>query len=978
MEREANLAWLEDPQVFRVGRLDAHSDHSWFETEEEMERGEARLIQSLNGEWKFAWSPCPSARPAEFYREDYDDSQFGTILVPGHMELAGYGQIHYTNTLYPWDGHAGLRPPQIDWEDNPVGSYVKEFDLERCLLGKRICISFQGVETAFYVWLNGIFIGYSEDSFTPAEFDLTDMVKEKGNRLCVEVYKRSSASWIEDQDFFRFSGIFRDVYLYGKPSLHLEDIRADAGLLPDCRTGTLRLQAKISAEKVQRQKEYSLFWKLLDRDRQAAASGLLGPFLCGEQETDGAYRLVQIPEIQIPAVHRWSSSSPYLYRLELVLKDENGTVREAAFCQIGFRRFEIQDGIMLLNGERLIINGVNRHEWNPRRGRSITKEDMYQDMEILKKNHINAVRTSHYPNQSLWYRLCDENGIYVMDEANLESHGSWMKLGACKPSDHVPGNLPQWRECVVDRARSMLERDKNHPSVLWWSCGNESYAGENILDMSRYFHETDPSRLVHYEGVTWNREYEEISDVESRMYAPPSEIREYLEHEPKKPFLLCEYMHDMGNSLGGMESYIQLLEEFPMYQGGFIWDFIDQALYRKDVDGTECLSYGGDFGDRPSDYAFCGNGIVFADREEKPAMAEVRYWYLPKEERLKLDERKRRAEELADEEVRKLEERRNPKGGPEPEGNRNSEEEPESASNRNPKAAPEPENFHIVYGDGNLGVHGPGFHMLFSYAEHGLVSLVYGKREWIYRPFYPAFWRASTENDKGNGFPQKSAVWCGADRFLRYAGWKIEEQEHQVTILYEYRTCTVPETMVTVSYTVDRLGRIRVRARYAGASGLPELPLFGLRLLVPFPVDKIRWQGLSGETYPDRKKGGAFGIWEEQLKKPDYLVPQEYGNHEDTRWMSLHMGQDSVRITMAQTPFSFSAIPYTPQELESALHKEDLPAIRRTVVSILAAMRGVGGIDSWGSDVEDAYHVSAEQDLELEFLISPGNTEVRR
>ncbi len=935
---QPQLAWLENPEIFEVNRLKAHSDHIYYQNEEDKRSGENRLRQSLNGQWKFFWSRRPADRPEHFYEEGYDDSGFGEITVPGHIELQGWDQIHYINTMYPWDGKAFLRPPHIDWDYNPVGSYVKEFDLEQDLAKKRVCISFQGVEQACFVWLNGQFIGYSEDTFTPSEFDLTQAIKEKNNRLCVEVYKRSSAAWLEDQDFFRFSGIFRDVYLFAKPECHIEDLWVKAGLKDDYVTGLFSLQAKISGQ------GFTVSWTLKDKEQNL--------ILSGEKKEAGAGPdgYLEIAGDEIPNVHIWDCETPYLYELELTLRDAEGNIAEIVLCQVGFRRFEIKDKIMLLNGKRLIINGVNRHEWNPRRGRSITEEDMRKDMAVLKKNHINAVRTCHYPNQSLWYQLCDENGICVMDEANLESHGSWQKMGNCEPSWNVPGSLPEWRECVLDRAKSMLERDKNHVSILWWSCGNESYAGECIRAMSRYFRETDPSRLVHYEGVFWNREFNDISDVESRMYAPPKEVRAYLENDPQKPYLLCEYMHDMGNSIGGMESYVRLLDEYPMYQGGFIWDFKDQAIYKKDVDGTEVLGYGGDFNDRPTDYAFSGNGIVFADGSEKPAMQEVRYWYSKKEER--------EAQDALNAEKRT-------------EARRKAAEFVQSVTDRGTNSD---STLTVVHGDVNLGVKGSDFQVIFSYAEHGIVSLVYGQTEWIYRPAFPAFWRGTTENDKGNGFPQKSAVWLGADQFIQCTGWKTEEQENQVSITYQYETCTSPAARVEVCYTVYQTGAIRVHTHYFGQKGLPELPLFGLRFCVPFPAEHVEWQGLSGETYPDRKKGGVFGVWESPLERPDYLVPQEYGCHMDTVWMKLKAWEgkeEALQITMSgDKEFHFSAIPYTPQELESARHKEELPLPRRTVVSVLAAMRGVGGIDSWGSEVEEAYHISAETDMDYEFIIS--------
>lgn len=938
-----DLTWLENPEVFQVNRLDAHSDHHFYESEEDMENGRESLRQSLNGTWRFAWSRNPEERPADFYREDADISNFGEIQVPGHIELQGYDKIHYINTMYPWEGHAFLRPPYVDWEHNPVGSYVKEFDLNPGLVGKRVCISFQGVEEALYLWLNGRFVGYAEDSFTPSEFDLTPYIREKGNCLCAEIYKRSSAAWIEDQDFFRFSGIFRDVYLYGKPQAHVEDLWAKAGLKEDYSTGSLALEVKTSgnAGKVK--------WELLNPDGKQVLSGEL-------EQTEEIHKWTAAG-IFLEKVKKWDIGQPNLYRLLVRLYDKKENLVEVVPYKTGFRRFEIKDRIMLLNGKRLIINGVNRHEWNPNRGRSITEEDMRKDIEIFKKNNINAVRTCHYPDQSLWYRLCDEAGIVMMDETNLESHGSWQKMGQCEPSWNVPGSDARWEACVVDRAASMLERDKNHPAILWWSCGNESYAGICIQAMSRYFHEKDPSRCVHYEGVFWNREYRSISDVESRMYAYPEEIRDYLENDPDKPFLLCEYMHDMGNSIGGMESYIRLLEEFPMYQGGFIWDYIDQAVYYEDQNGREVLGYGGDFLDRPTDYAFSGNGIVFADRTEKPAMQEVRYWYSTPEERSWQDERNAAEYALAKERIEKQLRIRDKKS------------------------------IRVVHGDLTLGIHGEDFDMIFGYGEGGPVSLSYHGKECLYRAPKPAFWRASTENDKGCGFPEKSAQWMAADMFSTCTDCRITEYAKDqaipfevrdvagrcpargdlelIEIAYTFRTATVPQTTVDVIYTVHPSGLLHVKMHFYGQKGLPQLPEFGLRLILPESVKKDTWEGLSGETYPDRKKGGSFGIHEEETGIPDYLVPQECRNHADTCRAEI----GAFKILMDKERFHFSAVPYTPEELENALHKEELHESCRTVVSILGEMRGVGGINSWGADVEEPYRISGEKDIEFGFYI---------
>ena len=630
---KAEINWLDDPEVFRVNRLPAHSDHRFYRNMEELKEGKSALEQSLNGIWKFRYSPNAASRPAEFYKEGFEYTDFDEIAVPCHIEMAGYDKIHYINTMYPWEGHVYRRPAyslenRAEWKGmfsqaayNPVGSYMKEFDLEEGLLGRRVIICFEGVEQAMYLWLNGSFVGYAEDSFTPSEFDLTPYLKEKGNVLAVEVHKRSSAAFLEDQDFFRFFGIFRNVTLYAKPEMHVEDLWA----LPELEeggTGSLAVELDISMEQ-------GCFGKteIILEDEEGNCLLRYEMPLAADGIDKGIHG--RMPRMTLGKVVSWENKNPVLYSLLIRLYDEGDELMEVVPYSIGFRTIEIKDKVIFLNGKRLVINGVNRHEWSAEKGRCIGMEEMWKDMDCLISNHINAVRTCHYPNQMPWYDLCDRNGIYMMAEANLESHGSWQKMGVCEPSWNVPGSLPQWKEAVLDRVKSNFELFKNHVSILFWSLGNESYAGGNIEAMNRYLKEKRDGRLVHYEGVFHNRAYEDtVSDVESRMYAPPEQIREYLENDPKKPFLLCEYMHDMGNSLGGMDSYMKLLDEYEMYQGGFIWDYIDQAILVEDeVTGRKVLKYGGDFDDRPSDYEFSGNGIVFADRTEKPAMQEVRYYY---------------------------------------------------------------------------------------------------------------------------------------------------------------------------------------------------------------------------------------------------------------------------------------------------------------------------------------------------------------
>lgn len=627
----ADMKWLDNPEVFKVNQLEPHSDHCYYLDYSDMKKEKNPLLQSLNGQWEFAYSKNVMERPVDFYKETFDASGFDKIMVPGHIELAGYDKIRYINTMYPWEGkeyHRGAYSMQATGAEegmfskaqyNPVGSYIKYFDLDKNMCGKRIHICFEGVEEAMYLWLNGQFIGYAEDSFTPSEFDLTPYIKEKGNVLAVQVHKMSTAAFLEDQDFFRFFGIFRNVTLKAIPDVHLEDVWFKPVLNQDNESGSVSVSMKVSATDSQ---NVTAGFILKDREENILVEKSL-------QLNKENNHLEGTICVDLESVKLWDNHNPYLYHAYVELKAEDGSLAEVIPYDIGFRRIEIIDKVVYLNGKRLVITGVNRHEWNARTGRCIGIEDMKADISCMLRNNINSVRTCHYPDQIPWYYMCDDAGFYVMAETNLESHGSFQKLGAIEPSCNVPGSIPQWRDAVLERAKNNFETFKNHTSILFWSLGNESYAGDDIEAMNVYFAEKQDGRLVHYESSYYNRAYEDtISDLETRMYAKPEDVEEYLNNSPKKPYILCEFMHDMGNSMGGLGSYMKLIDKYDMYHGGFIWDFIDQAIMVKDpVTGKDVLRYGGDFDDKPADYEFSANGIVFADRKEKPAMQEVRYYY---------------------------------------------------------------------------------------------------------------------------------------------------------------------------------------------------------------------------------------------------------------------------------------------------------------------------------------------------------------
>lgn len=1005
----AKLEWLSYPEVFAVNRKPAHSDHFYYETmEEAVKEQEMPLRQSLNGAWYFSYAENPKKRKADFYKAEYDCKNFDTIQVPGHIQTQGYDRCQYINTMYPWDGKEFLRPPMVSEEYNPVGSYVKYFTVHENLKGKETFISFQGVETACYVWLNGTFIGYSEDSFTPAEFELTPYLVDGENKLAVEVYKRSSASWIEDQDFWRFSGIFREVYLYAVPKIHIEDLFVKSTLDKTYTNGVLDLKITLSGDT-----DCKITAALMDARQKV----LYRHTMAGTKECT--------LRTEIPSIQPWSGEIPYLYQLFLSVEDSQGNLIEVVPQKVGFRSFEMIDRVMHLNGKRIVFKGVNRHEFNVRSGRCITEEDMLWDIQFMKKHNINAVRTSHYPNQSLWYRLCDTYGIYLIDEANLESHGSWQKLGVCEPSWNVPGDHPEWKECVVDRARSMFERDKNHPSIVIWSCGNESYAGTCIEAMTEYFHQVDDTRLVHYEGVFWNRKFEHISDMESRMYAKPQEIEAYLQDDPNKPYISCEYMHAMGNSCGGLKLYTELADKYELYQGGFIWDYMDQSMLRINDQGEEVFSYGGDYDDRATDYEFCGNGLVFADRRITPKVQEVKHLYsdvrlipdrkgvwiqndqlFASTERYEFICRLRREEEVL------FETKLTAAVAP---GQRRYVEIPfpewkeageylyevtmhlakdtlwakagyEIAFGQYVECVPEEKEpvlskVEVIHGDVNIGVKGEGFLVMFSKAEGGMASLQYHGVEYITRTPKTSYWRACTDNDRGCRHGILRGQWLNAGLFPKLVDVRLEEAEREASVTFVHELQTQPRSGQEVTYTVTGDGKITVRMVYHGAAGLPSLPVFAMDFKLKEKYHNYRYYGLGpDDNYIDRKEGARLGVFANIAKETvaRYLVPQECGNRTGLRWLEVTAedGQ-GLRFAAKDKTFEGSVLPYSAYELENAAHQEELPRPHYTWVRIAEAQMGVGGDDSWGAPVQEQFWISSEEDRILEFTISEAGTTSR-
>ena len=625
-----NLTMIDDPSVFKDNVLPARSDTVICDA------AGNPVSLSLNGMWRFHYAENPASIVEGFEKPDLDVSGWKEIPVPSNIQMEGYDEPAYVNSQYPWDGRENLAPGEAPKRFNPTAQYVTFFEIPEGWKNMGVRIRFHGVESGFALWVNGTYAGYSEDSFTPSEFDLTGLLRDGVNRLAVLDFKFTNGSWLEDQDMYRLSGIFRDVELYPVPEVHIEDVRIIAQPDDTFTAGSLDARVEVSGDT----DGAKLIWQLRERgvakpdpvrpycfpEDRLLLSGEVSPAAaCGDESgrRNGSAAAIHA---KLEKITCWSAEVPCLYELKLSLVSGAGQVIETASELVGFRRFEMKNGIMCLNGKRIVFNGVNRHEFSCDTGRSPRREDVEKDIRIMKRNNINAIRTCHYPNASIIYRLADLYGLYMIAETNMETHGSWC-FPTCREEEKLPCDHQEYLPMMLDRVRSQYERDKNHPAVLIWSCGNESYGGSVIYRMSECFRELDHTRLVHYEGVMHDRRYNDTSDMESQMYTSAAEVEKFLAEHDDKPFILCEYTHSMGNSNGGMHRYIELSERNPRYQGGFIWDFVDQAVRRKNRYGEEYLAYGGDCMERPTDYDFSGNGIIDATRHPYGKIQEIRYNY---------------------------------------------------------------------------------------------------------------------------------------------------------------------------------------------------------------------------------------------------------------------------------------------------------------------------------------------------------------
>ena len=807
------------------------------------------------------------------------------------------------------------------------------------------------------------------------------------------------------------------------PATHVWDVRIVPTLDESLKKGTLSVKLKTEGDGHAKLSLYEV-GNLSIKDNGDNKK------LIHEMDTDlVSDELTVVSELEKPIL--WSAEEPNLYELNIEISDEKGQLVEYITQYVGFRRFEMAAGIMKLNGRRIVFKGVNRHEFSSISGRVPNREELIKDIVTMKRNNINAIRTSHYPDDSALYELCDIYGLYLIAENNLESHGTfeaydkgYVDLDFVVPKDH-----DEWMGMMLDRVKSCYERDKNHPAILIWSCGNESYGGKVIYAMSQLFRKLDPNRLVHYEGIFHDRSYNDTSDMESQMYPSVEAIKEHLKNEKEKPFICCEYSHAMGNSCGAMHKYTDLTDTEPRYQGGFIWDYVDQSIYKKDRYGKWFQAYGGDCDDRPTDGEFSGNGIVYGgERDESPKMQEVKFNYqniaveFTAEDKFKVinknlfintDEYKAYVILLADgEEVRRV--------AIEMEVAPLSEKEfklPAALADYMKKVK-EPEYVVIVsfvlkhdclwaeagyevafgqkvykkevkayecnlpievnIGNGCINVRGENFSAIFSRINLGLVSYVYGGVEML--PNYiprPNFWRAPTNNDNGNNMPQRYAQWKIASMYITTRREKlfedtspvVEKEDNAVKITYTFFMPTTPRSSCELSYKAFGDGTIETTLEYDPVKELGDMPEFGMMFKLAADYDTIKWYGLGPEeTYADRKHGGKYGVYKNKVadNMAKYLVPQECGNKCNVRYADV-TDLKGRGIRFFGDDLSFSALPYTPHELENAAHAFELPEVHYTVVRVAKHQMGVAGDDSWGSLVHPEYLNDVSDKLKFTF-----------
>lgn len=1017
MERnfiDGYLEWQGNPEIVGVNKLPQHATLMPYENYEEAkkcDRYASSRCKLLNGKWKFKLYKNYAYRPSDFAQPLYDSHNWDSIQVPGSWTMQGYDQNQYCNVRYPWEGSEDICPPNAPTKHNPVGCYLKRIHINQSLLSKRIVLCFEGVESAFYLYVNGERVGYSESTFNRAEFDITRYLVEGSNVIGVEVYRWCTGSWLECQDMWRMAGIFRDVYIYTTEREYIRDyvIKAEPG--EGFKDGYFDVLVKTNGA----YEFLSLDIAILDENGEMAA------FDSRYVEEDNVTTLKSI----VTNAKFWSAESPNLYTLVVTLKS-NGIPIEYISTKFGFRKIEIKDGIIFFNGERIVFKGTNRHEFDCKTGRYMTEEVMVSDILQMKQNNINAVRTSHYPNCPRWLELCDEYGLYVIDENNMETHGTgWSKIIGCP---QLPASRPEWEKACMERIKALYNRDKNHTSVVCWSLGNESLGGETPKKMYNWIKDADASRFVHFEcDRDPNEKY--LSDVQSKMYAKPIECEEYaLTGRDKRPFILCEFTHAMGNSCGSTDEYTALWDKYPCLQGGFVWDWVDQAIMTADENGNEYLAYGGDFGENPHDGHFCGNGLLFGDRKPTPKLYEIKklyqnvdfkdinaekgvieiknkflftnlnefelYWCqcsdkgIFREGSAEIDV-KPGEKYVLDLELNKVtsmecylnfELRTKHKTAWCDAGHVIAEQQFVINEFENTYDELEGDSPLIVADTyGSLRIFCDDINIRFEKRERNqLYSIKVGGEELLSAPVRLNFWRALTDNDRGSRAGSRLGCWRDAgttpgiynNTKFSIEGYKIIENEKKVIVTCGATVCTQPESEASIIYTITSKG-IEVDFQFYPDSSLPEIPEVSMLFELPGDFENVTYLGNGPhENYIDRNNGVKLGVYNTTVTDmyTDYLKPQECGNRTGVRYATL-VGNKKTFTVIAEPVMEFNACHYLPLELENVWHKKDLPQSDKTVVRVIARQQGVGGYDSWGAKCNEKYMNKTDRVYRLKFQI---------
>lgn len=1006
--------WQGNPEIVGVNKLPQHATLMPYENYEEAKkcnRYASSRCKLLNGKWKFKLYKNYAYRPSDFAQPLYDSHNWDSIQVPGSWTMQGYDQNQYCNVRYPWEGSEDICPPNAPTKHNPVGCYLKRIHINQSLLSKRIVLCFEGVESAFYLYVNGERVGYSESTFNRAEFDITRYLVEGSNVIGVEVYRWCTGSWLECQDMWRMAGIFRDVYIYTTEREYIRDyvIKAEPG--EGFKDGYFDVLVKTNGA----YEFLSLDIAILDENGEMAA------FDSRYVEEDNVTTLKSI----VTNAKFWSAESPNLYTLVITLKS-NGIPIEYISAKFGFRKIEIRDGIIFFNGERIVFKGTNRHEFDCRTGRYMTEEVMISDILQMKQNNINAVRTSHYPNCPRWLELCDEYGLYIIDENNMETHGTgWSKIIGCP---QLPASRPEWEKACMERIKALYNRDKNHTCVVCWSLGNESLGGETPKKMYNWIKDADASRFVHFECDRDPNE-KHLSDVQSKMYAKPIDCEEYaLTGRDKRPYILCEYTHAMGNSCGSTAEYTTLWDQYPCLQGGFVWDWVDQAIMTTDENGNEYLAYGGDFDENPHDGHFCGNGLLFGDRKPTPKLYEIKklyqnvdfkdinaekgvieiknkflftnlnefelYWCqcsdkgIFREGSAEIDV-KPGEKYVLDLELNKVTstecylnlELRVKENTPWCDAGHVVAEQ-QFVINEFENTYDEPEgDLPLIVADtyGSLRIFCDDVHIRFEKRERNqLYSIKVGGEELLSAPVRLNFWRALTDNDRGSRAGSRLGCWRDAgttpgiynNTKFSIEGYKIIENEKKVIITCGATICTQPESKASIIYTITSKG-IEVDMQFYPDCSLPEIPEVSMLFELPADFENITYLGNGPhENYIDRNNGVKLGVYNTTVTDmyTDYLKPQECGNRTGVRYATL-VGNKKTFTVIAEPVMEFNASHYLPLELENAWHKKDLPQSDKTVVRVIARQQGVGGYDSWGAKCNEKYMNKTDRVYRLKFQI---------